>query len=199
MTVNAANLGKDLSQRALILEVRKPEEYRPDWSAETWELIDQNRMAIIGDILAELKRADGVPSPTKEHSRWPEWEAAVLSRCCPGAAALDKCLALAERRRQDVDGDDEEADLVRSAFKAAMKTIDHEKTRVFFTSKEAASIVNSATGGFRALAKAGSYLNTLSIPELRRDKWKGDRGWFWSGAGAPGEGQVVEYSKLPRT
>jgi hypothetical protein len=60
---------------------------------------------------------------------------------------------------------------------------DPDKDVVFLPSKDAAAILNEATGEDRPTQRATAYLLTLSIKELRKSKRSdmGGRGWIWTG------------------
>src|SRR5262249_38538861 len=104
ITLNKASLSKDMAQRCVIIRVKRPPR-DPNWEAETWQLIDANRWAIVGDVLAELQRPVG---RLERYSRWSAWEQAVLSRVAEPAEAQ----RVIEERQEAVDGDQAEADLV---------------------------------------------------------------------------------------
>jgi hypothetical protein len=177
ITLNNASLSKDMAQRCNIVRVKRPD--RDDtWEEETWRMIAENRWAIIRDILAALA---GEHERLEDLSRWAAWEQQVLA-CVPDAATCQQEIA---RRQAAVDGDQEEADLVRDAFVALLRTRKHDPDRdiVFVPAAEAARIVEEATGESRAKQRATVYLQTLPIRELRKVQRKdlGGRGWVWTG------------------
>lgn len=179
LTLNGANLSKDLAQRCVIVRLRRPPN-DPAWEKDTWAFIDANRWAIIGDALAAL-RAEG--APLAGYSRWSLWEEGVLSRC----PDPDGCRKVIAERAAEVDGDAEEAALVREAFVTALKArgYDPESEVVFVPSADAAAIVNAATGESRPTQRATTYLLTLAIRELRKSNaTDGARGWRWTPKGA---------------
>jgi hypothetical protein len=177
--LNNASLSKDLTQRCVIAKVRKPT-HGSDRQEETQQFVEANRWAIIGDLLAILKRP---VSTLQGYSRWASWENAVLSRVAePGGAQK-----VIEERQAAVDDDQAEADLVRDAFRVALKQRSHnpDADAVLIPAAIAATIVTEATGDKRGGSWAGRYLGTLSIPELRKSDRGTARGWAWRGKDSP--------------
>jgi hypothetical protein len=76
LTLNGACLSKDMAQRCVIIEIKRPN-FSATWEEEVIAYIEENRWAIIGDILAELQRK---AEPLNKVSRWGSWEQAVLSK-----------------------------------------------------------------------------------------------------------------------
>jgi hypothetical protein len=187
ITLNGASLSKDLAQRVVPIWVRRPE-HGGDWEQDTRRFIAEHRREIIGDILALL---EGPKAELARYSRWSSWEAQVLA-CVedPGA-----CQRLTAGRQAGIDGDQEDADLVRDALVAELRARGHDPDTdvIFLPSAEAARIVNDATGEKRATNKASAYLGTLAIGELRKGSWSdGSRGWRWLGRGSsPGQAAVM--------
>jgi hypothetical protein len=188
ITLNNASLSKDMAQRCVIIKVKRPP-HNPRWEEETWSFIDHNRWRLVGDIIAELKREAPL---LKRHSRWAAWESAVLSK----VGEPSDCQRVIVERQGAVDGDQEDADLVRDAFAAELirRRHDPEREAVFIPSATAADIVNQATREKRPVNKATAYLGTLAIKELRRSKWTADssRGYCWRGLQADA-GQAMVF------
>jgi hypothetical protein len=186
VTLNGASLSKDLAQRSVIIRLKRPA-YAGAWEDEAKGFIEANRWAIFGDILALLR---GKKAELGNFTRWSSWEKEVLA-CVPDPVACQKLLA---ERRAAVDADQEEADLVRGAFVAALTAVHHdpEKAVVFIPSAQAAQIVNEATGEVRPTQRATVFLKTLAIPELRKGNGvDGSRGWRWIGRESePGQAAV---------
>jgi hypothetical protein len=187
ITLNHANLSKDMAQRAVTITVARPE-YTATWEEETNRFIEENRHAIIGDALALLS---GPKARLKTFTRWGPWEAGVLA-CVNDPAACQKLIA---ERQAACDGDQEESDLVREAFVALLEGGKHDplKDVVFVPNPEVLKTVNEATGENRSKKKLPAYLKTLAIPELRKgNDSKGHRGWRWVGAQSePGQTTVM--------
>jgi hypothetical protein len=189
MTINGASLSKDMAQRCVIVKVRRPVAYSGDWAEATRRFIDENRWALIGDILAELRRE---VAPPAGHSRWGQWERDVLARC----GDVVECQRVVAERQGEVDGDQDEADLVRDTFAKDLKLRGFEPAtaHVWYTAEATADLVNHATGEFRPRHKATGYLNTLAIKEIRHQKGAGSaRGYAWKGSKARPDAPRVRY------
>ena len=139
-------------------------------------MIDGRRWAIVGDILAELRRP---AAALARYSRWSRWEEAVLSRVADPAG----CQAAIAERQGAIDDDQAEADLVRGAFVAEMRRRGHtpETDAVWMPAAVAAAVVNAATGERFAVNRASNYLGNLVIPE----RGKATRATAADGPGRP--------------
>lgn len=135
-TINGADLSKDMSQRLIPIHLKKPI-YEGDWLRRIDEFIEDNRWAIIADIIAKL---NGPSNPmTSPNSRHGAWESAVLSKL-PDPDAL---AALIAERRIETDGDDEEgADVENTVADALrMKGFDPAADYVWISSDAIVEIV----------------------------------------------------------
>jgi hypothetical protein len=189
ITLNGASLSKDVAQRCVIVELKRPE-FDGAWEEETAALIERDRWAIIGDILAALKAP---AEPLKQHSRWGAWEDAVLAR----VAEPSDCQKVILERQEAVDDDAEEAGLVRDFFRSALRGRGHDPDRdaVFIPTATASAWVNEATNEKRPTNIAGTHLGTLTIGELRKSKRDGARGWAWRGKQAPVDAAMCPLSE----
>jgi hypothetical protein len=182
LTINGATLSRDMAQRCVIVKLARPN-YTATWEDETAAFVAANRWALLGDLVAILKRS---AEPLARYSRWAAWERLVLARLQKPATLQ----SLIEERQGDVDDDSEEADLVRGAIRQALESagVDPERQNVLIPSSRMAEIVNGATGEKRPTNKVSAYLKTLQLPELRKSNRGCVRGWLWSGpqAGAAG-------------
>src|SRR5262249_54282016 len=93
ITLNGANLSKDLAQRCIIVNVARPE-YSATWEEETIALIEEKRWEIIGDILAALRSE---PASLRRYSRRGAWEQGVLAH----VADPSECQKVIEERQGD--------------------------------------------------------------------------------------------------
>ena len=179
LTLNGASLSKDMAQRVITIKVTRPE-YSEGWEAKTTSLIESRRWEIIGDLVAELQRPT---AKLKRYTRWSVWDQDVLARLNDP----DACQELIGARREDVDDDKAEAEIVRDYFVAELRRRGHESDRetIFITSAIAAKLVNDATGERRPTPRATTYLGTLHIGELRKSNRAQTRGWVWKGMDAP--------------
>jgi hypothetical protein len=194
ITLNGASLSRDLAQRCVIVKVKRPA-YSGTWEDETVALIESRRWEIIGDILAELRRA----APALDsHSRWGAWERGVLSRVADPAA----CQKVIGERQDAVDDDGGEADLVRDHFAEELRARGHdpEKEAIFIKSQVAAVWCNEALDVKRSRPQASAHLRALGVPELRKsDRGKKGlgRGWAWRGVEAAEDAAVVALKDRP--
>lgn len=76
VTLNGVSLSTDIAQRSVVIQIKKPT-YSGDWKENIQRFIEENRTAIIGDLITFL-RSD--PKPLVKSTRWGGWEKAVLSR-----------------------------------------------------------------------------------------------------------------------
>jgi hypothetical protein len=179
VTLNRASVSKDLAQRSVPIRLKRPP-HDPRWEEDTWAFIDRERWAIVGDILAQLRQP---AARLERYSRWSAWEQAVLARL-PDPAKVQTAI---RERQTGMDDDQAEADLVKNAFAQELRRRGHlpDEEAVWIPAAVVAEIVNTATGEKRPVNKAGAYLRTLSIHELRRSNRGHGRGWLWQGHDCP--------------
>jgi hypothetical protein len=185
MTLNGASLSRDMAQRCVPIRLKRPM-HDPSWEAETFRLIAERRWEIIADCVAELKRD---ARPLDRYSRWSAWESAVLSRV-PEPAEAQQVIA---ERQAAMDDDQAEAGLVRDGLVTLLRDRGHdpETEAVWIGAAQAAAVVNEALGEHYPTNKAGTYLRTLAIVELRRSDRGHGRGWVWRGARASAAAAAV--------
>jgi hypothetical protein len=187
ITLNGANLSKDMSQRCVIVKVSRPEEYSATWEEETAALIETKRWEIVGDLLAILKQPT---MPLKRHSRWGAWEDAVLAH----VGDPSECQKVIEERQGQVDDDSAEADLIREYFAEQIRRRGFNQATqvIWIPTALAAEWMEDATGEKRPVNRASSLLATLNIKELRKGSEHGRRGWRWTGLKSPGGLAAIE-------
>lgn len=186
MTFNSPSLGKDLSSRSVTVRVRKPV-YTPDWQKRWEEHVEANRWAIIGDLVAELRRPPDLPDGF-DFSRRADWDRDVLGKLAD-PAGIQQVLA---DRRQQVDVDDEEKEefveairqLIRDKFGVGanpdgMKVL--IPSRVMFE-----KVVKPLKPEYKSPATGVRYLNTLNVQELKSYKDMHRRGLLWEGKDSSG-------------
>src|SRR5262249_4048296 len=110
------------------------------------------------------------------------WEREVLAHC----EAAAQCAEEIRRRQQELDADQEEAELVRTGFRAVLRKAgcDPDKGKVWIPSLLVSLIYQEATGEKMGAAKVTSLLKTLAIPELAYKRLNRGPGWLWTGAAA---------------
>jgi hypothetical protein len=178
ITLNGANLSKDMAQRCVPIMVKRPA-YHAEWEEKTINLIETRRWEIIADIINILK---GPGASLNRFSRWSMWERAVLSRVCDPS----ECQRVIEERQAAIDDDQSEADNVREGFIEELRKRGHchETQVIWMPSKEAAAIVNRVENEERLpFNRAMTHLYMLGIPEIRRSN-RGARGCLWTGSKA---------------
>jgi hypothetical protein len=190
LTINGASLSRDMAQRTVVIKVKRPE-YSATWEDETREFINAKRWDIIGDCLAILR---GPTTPLARYSRWGAWEAGVLSR----VGDPSECQRVIAERQEDIDDDDAESDMVREGFRAELTKRLHNPDfeAIWIPAAVAANIVNEATGERYPRNRAGVYLGTLGIPELRKSNQHA-RGWAWRGLQSDPQSPLSDLKPLP--
>ncbi len=175
LTVNGAVLSKDMAQRCVIVELARPR-YSAGWEDQAFTLVRERRWEIIGDCLARLREE---PRPLQRIGRWGRWEREVLARTGDPAA----CQEVLRQRRDRVDGDAQEVDVVRAHFLERLRDakIDPDAEKVILPSALVGRWVNEATQERMSVPKACSHLGRLALPELRQGKHRGGRVWIWTG------------------
>lgn len=175
LTINGANLSRDLAARCVPVQLQRSVN-QPTWEEDLSRYIEAHWWQIICDIITALKNPK---KPLSRLTRWGQWERAVLA-CVDHP---EECQDLIESRQETVDSDSEEAAVLREAFAADLRLRGHdtENEVVFLPAKLVAEIVNAATGERRPTNRATAFLGTLTIPELRRSGYTGQRGWVWTG------------------
>lgn len=179
ITLNGASLSKDLAQRCVIIKIGRPS-HGGDWQESITRYIEQHRRAILGDLIASLRRPT---TPLKQHGRFGLWEREVLGRL-PNP---DRLLALIRQRSEEVDDDNEEARMIRSALLEALikqGETDPDRAHVRFRSHQVVALVNAALNERLTTIEVGSRLRGLMgvIPELSNRTYEGRSVWVWAGS-----------------
>lgn len=183
ITLNSACLGTDISQRSVIVKLRRPN-HTGTWAEDTRSFISRNREKLIADGIACL-RGEGVSLP--RYSRWATWEKAVLAKLDDAAAAQE----LIASRQQDADIEDEESEAISQQFHRQLTRLryDADREAIFVPSDIAANWVNWALGGEKNRTSAASRMLSQMVgegrlPQLAKfDRWKNKvgRGFLWAG------------------
>lgn len=184
ITLNGASLSKDLAQRCIIVKLRRPI-YSGNWESDTAAFIDAHRWKIVGDLLAILKRP---VIQLASFSRWGIWQHEILGRLeCPEVLAR-----LIQERRDGVDDDQEEAELIRDAIANELQVRGHgdpDRTSTRIPASVMAQIVGQALNERLSTTAVGTKLRSMAgaIPELTKAKSGSRRYWLWSGKFAWGD------------
>jgi len=97
LTFNDAVLSKDMSQRCVIIRLKRPT-YQADWWDNLVAFIRDNRADIIADIAFLLAKPG---ENFKAASRFPKWERYVLSKCTDKLADVQKRVTLDQESADD--------------------------------------------------------------------------------------------------
>ena len=178
ITLNRANLSRDLAQRCIPIRLLRPD-FCAEWHTELTTFVNERRLELIGDLIAELGRDVG---PFRARTRWAVWEKDVLARVNNPQVAQKLIL----ERQAALDDDSEERDLAREALIDGLKSRGHNpKTEcIFITSKQAAELLNEGLNERFTTSKATKYLKNQGIPELRKSNRASAKGWMWQGSDA---------------
>ncbi len=186
ITLNGANLSKDMSQRSVPIVLKRPK-YDAAWEEKTIALIENRRWEIIGDIIAILK---GPAPKLLRYSRWSTWEQAVLSR----VGDPSECQRVIEERQAAIDDDQTTTDLVREGIREILTQRGHdpEKDVIWIPSAVAAPIINAIENELhRPFPRTMVHLYTLQIPEIHKSNRGTQKGCVWAGGKAePGTAAV---------
>lgn len=174
ITINGADLSQDLAQRVIIVQLKRPQ-HTGDWENDTRHLIAENRWAIVGDILAELRRP--LP-PVRTSSRWGAWEAGVLARSTDD---LEACQQVIAARQEEVDDDRTEMLLVRETVIALLKSrkVDPDRETYRLDASDIQAIMCEARGESVKKNSACKAFYRLGIPEVIRRRSHGSRLTEW--------------------
>jgi len=121
MTLNGVSLATDLAQRSVIIKLSKGKNDGP-WYENTIRFIDENRNAIIGDIIAALQSEQNAPA---EYTRWAAWEQAVLSRLPEPEEAQRVILD----RQNEANCEQDEAEIIEEHFAEQLKRLGYDSDR----------------------------------------------------------------------
>lgn len=192
ITLNGASLSKDLAQRCIIIKLKRPI-YSGNWESDLAGFIDANRWQIIGDILSRLKSS---VQKIAAFTRWGTWERDILGRL-PNPEILQN---LIRERREAVDDDEEEADLIRAEIVKELRERGHgdpDDAGVRIPSATMAEIVGRALSEKLSTTAAGTKLKAIggTITELSKTKYCGNKVWMWRGCNH--KGNTEELAERP--
>jgi hypothetical protein len=178
ITMNGASLSKDLAQRCVPILLKRPQ-YSGNWKDDTTAYIEAHRWVLVADLVNILRQ----PAKHLEcFRRWGAWERDVLGRL-PDPEALQK---LIEKRRDDIDDDTEEADIIRAGIADELRARGHgdpDDCGVRIPAAIMAEIVSKALNERLSTTACGTKLKAMdgAIPELRKTKYCGNKLWIWTG------------------
>jgi hypothetical protein len=178
ITANGASLSRDMAQRCNVVKLARPTYSAGDWDDQVSDFVASHRWDIIADIAAFFRKP---ASPIESPSRWGLWQQAVLARLDDP----DAVQRLLEERSKAIDGDTEEADLVRSEIRGEIRSRFHDpdSVRAKISARALAGLVNRAMGTNMPTNKATAYVKTLAITEMSGHSRRGGRYYYWNGKG----------------
>jgi hypothetical protein len=179
-TLNGVSLSTDLAQRSVVIRIKRPT-YSGCWEEETRRYIDDNRDAIIADLVGFLR---GPRIELNRYSRWGAWERDVLCRL---ADPLEAQLVILERQG-DSDVEQEENDIVEEFFHKQLIALayDPSKHEILIPSGVAAKWFKWATGETKSVTACSRLLRqrieegTIQRLAVNQTKVWG-RGFLWQG------------------
>jgi hypothetical protein len=179
ITLNGASLSTDMAQRVVEVRLADPV-YDGGWEAKVTAFMEDNREALVADMVAFLRR------PTvelKRTTRWAMWENNVLARL----DIANDCLDVVLRRRGEVDVEEEEAGDIEEYFRGKLEWLGYDVDRddVFIPNAILTYWYNKATG-----SRERTRVVKTIIKQMRKEKkltrlmdYKGEkgRGARWTG------------------
>jgi hypothetical protein len=174
ITLNGANLSRDMAQRVVGIKLKKPT-FDPLWTGRVREFIRSNKQGLLGEIRVALEDEPGMIKPT----RWSAWERDVLSK----VTLPEQCQEAIAKRQGDVDVDAEDAREVEWFFRERIRLsgYDPDTAYLFIRSRMIAYWLELATGERWVTNRASAHIRTLGIPTLRKTAREGWPGWAWTG------------------
>lgn len=162
LTVNGASLSRDLSERSIVIKVKKPKAYSANWESTTFDFIERFHTELVNDILWSLRNRPTLDIGAAA-TRWPLWERDILSRCCLDGDDLRKVQDLLKVRRGAVDADGDEFERFEWFVeeKLAYLGYDTESDNVFIASKTMCEWWNEANNTREKVVAVGRNLKQM--------------------------------------
>ncbi|HEV8066214.1 MAG TPA: hypothetical protein VGP76_00660 [Planctomycetaceae bacterium] len=182
MTLNGASFSTDISQRAVVIKLKRPI-YSGTWEGGVRKFIDDHRDELIADCLGFLRRK---PAPITDPDRWGPWCCQVVARL----AEPNDALKVIQERRATTDSERSEAEEVEDDFAAKLAEFyyDPEKDKIFIPSAIACQWCRDARNVKHDSTNATGRWLTQQITEkamkrliVSRGRTHG-RGYIWTGA-----------------
>ena len=101
-TVNGGSVDTDMATRTYKIKIKKPEKYAPRWERETLAFIQKHRLQILADAIDMMSHA---PERIRPGSRFPLFDATVLSAVCATDAEFEAVCALIHERANESNED----------------------------------------------------------------------------------------------
>lgn len=179
ITLNGPSFSTDIADRAVIIKIIRTKESL-SWTRKVETFADTYRQEIIADCVAFL-RSDG--GSLKRHSRWSDWEQAMLHRLPQG----DDIQQVIHDRRGESDSEAEEGSEIEGHFHDKLFSLGYapKGEQVWIPNGVAAKWVSEAIGQ-RKTTTASSQILKQKITEGEIEnlsifrKPGGRRGYLWS-------------------
>lgn len=180
VTINGASLSRDIAQRVVEIRLGDPT-YSAQWELDLAEFLESYRDELLGDIIGFLRLP---PRSVTAYTRWALWEAEVLAR----TDHPDECIKLIQQRRQALDVEVEEGEIIEEFFATRLAGLGYNPDRddVFIPNQiatrwycEALGERRSVTAVSRALRQAKEERQVTRIIPCRF--LEGGRGSRWEG------------------
>jgi len=204
LTANSASIDRDLSARAVMIMVRRPENPDPQWNRKLNEFIRRHRLQIISDIIGILDR--GATFEATPVTRFRLWEREVLMPMCGSMEVYSSAIKANLDRLNDADGEREQVENIRDAFRQNIiqAGCDPVSDTVFIANdiikrwchKEIQDFGGRTGRGINGILR--NWMKTGMLTELseRIFRWPrggiGRRGMVWNCPPCPGDGIPVK-------
>lgn len=182
MTMNGVGTGKDIAERTILIELRRPE-YSGKWTDETMAYVREHRREIICDLLTFLR---GPREKLKHSTRWGPWDDGVVSRL----PDPDPVMELIRSRQRAVDVDADEALLVQDYFRKKLEDLRYEVAGewIFIPSAIAnkwhCEAINERMGVQKTVQWLRTQIEQGVLLHLNRSRSERQRGFVWQGEDA---------------
>jgi len=180
ITINGPALSTDLAQRAITIKLGRPE-HSGSWHQKIVKFIADHRKSIIAEILDVLKSEPATQFVI--HSRWGEWESAVLSKV-PNA---QECQDLIRKRQREIDVERSETDDFEFGVARYLRMLEYDpdEDAVFIPTRIIAEWHAKITGDRSSMRSVKQLVirghGDGSLKRLAPKDTAKDRGVIWTG------------------
>ena len=190
VTTNNASISDDIAVRSWIIHLKRPDQYKADWSEKLVEYVNVHRMQIFADMIDMLENHEPYDCPVS--TRFPEVEERLLQACCNNFEEYSDVIKMLFNRTAAANAEEEFGKAIEDAIREnlAEAKIHPDKYSVFIRSSLLAEWVgevipqrgNAAVQAVRSLATQGhisSLDSKINIWPPSGDKRR--RGAVWKG------------------
>lgn len=180
VTVNGASYSKDMAERSVVVKL-KPPNRSGSWYKETLQLIEGHREEIIADVRWHLSRKK---KDLKKYDRWEVWCDDVLARL----PEPDKLIALLDRRRKEIDEDDQASADFTQHLEACIRShgsgVDPATAHAFIPSPLLLRWLNLLNSEIRTSGQVAGIVTQYLSERITNKRKAAVRGYVWTGAKA---------------